>query len=376
MRNVLHISSDFLFTEVYNLLFENISDFGVNQFIYSAIKKNVTQSHPNSPKYASQVSPILNLKDKFLFKTRITKVYNDLEQNVSVKDFDLVHAHLLFTDGAVVLKIFKKYKIPYIVAVRNTDLNIYLKYLKHLRGLAFEILSNAKKVIIISPRYKEKILNSFPKEQASILNPKIKLIPNGIDRSWIDNKLAKTQKENLTKLNFLFVGGVTKNKNLIRSIKLINSLSMQYIVSFTIIGQQLDGYKQLIKLMGKYPWVTYLNPIKDKNILRTHFRNADIFIMLSKHETFGLVYIEALSQGTPILYTKGQGIDGYFVEGKVGYNFDLNIDSTLEFKQKVELILSDYQTKSDNGVKESVKFNWTMVASEYVSIYKDLLIDS
>ena len=41
--------------------------------------------------------------------------------------------------------------------------------------------------------------------------------------------------------------------------------------------------------------------------------------MPSFPETFGLVYVEAMSQGLPIIYTKGQGIDGYFEDGKVGY---------------------------------------------------------
>ena len=42
--------------------------------------------------------------------------------------------------------------------------------------------------------------------------------------------------------------------------------------------------------------------------------NSDVFAMVSHHETFGLVYIEALSQGLPVLFTQGQGIDGTFSE--------------------------------------------------------------
>ena len=41
--------------------------------------------------------------------------------------------------------------------------------------------------------------------------------------------------------------------------------------------------------------------------------------MPSRYETFGLVYGEAMSQGLPIIYSKGQGVDGYFKEGTVGY---------------------------------------------------------
>ena len=53
--------------------------------------------------------------------------------------------------------------------------------------------------------------------------------------------------------------------------------------------------------------------------------------MLSIMETFGLVYAEAMSQGLPIIYTKGQGFDEQFDEGKVGYHADcFNIEEIVK----------------------------------------------
>jgi glycosyltransferase involved in cell wall biosynthesis len=57
-----------------------------------------------------------------------------------------------------------------------------------------------------------------------------------------------------------------------------------------------------------------------KEKLLNNYRNSDIFIMPSYNETFGLVYIEAMSQGLPIIYTQNEGVDGYFKEGSVGYS--------------------------------------------------------
>lgn len=56
------------------------------------------------------------------------------------------------------------------------------------------------------------------------------------------------------------------------------------------------------------------------------FAESDIFVMVSHSETFGLVYIEALSQGLPILYTRGQGIDGTLKEkiGEAADSYDEN----------------------------------------------------
>ena len=44
--------------------------------------------------------------------------------------------------------------------------------------------------------------------------------------------------------------------------------------------------------------------------------------MTSLGESFGLTYAEAMSQGVPVIYSKGQGFDGQFKEGVVGYHVD------------------------------------------------------
>jgi len=54
--------------------------------------------------------------------------------------------------------------------------------------------------------------------------------------------------------------------------------------------------------------------------------------MPSITETFGLVYAEALSQGLPVLYTRGQGFDRQFEEGEVGYAVDC-FDDRMHKKQ-------------------------------------------
>lgn len=46
----------------------------------------------------------------------------------------------------------------------------------------------------------------------------------------------------------------------------------------------------------------------DKTKIIDVYRDSDIFVMPSKFETFGLVYVEALTQGLHLIYTKGQGL--------------------------------------------------------------------
>ena len=90
--------------------------------------------------------------------------------------------------------------------------------------------------------------------------------------------------------------------------------------------------------------------------------------MPSLTETFGLVYIEALSQGLPIIYTKGQGIDGFYKEGYVGFHVDpYNVNDIVK---KIIMIDSDYDTLSDNIKKLPLDaFEWNNIAKRYTDYY-------
>jgi len=353
-------------------MYEGLEKGTSSQIVYSATKKSKINAPFISEKYKTIISPILNKKDSFFFKNRITKTHKDIKSKISLNDVDIIHAHYMFTDGALALKIYEESQIPYIVAIRNTDLNLYYKYFPHLRKIGEKILFNAKKIIVISPSYKNKLLQ-FYSPIKDILNSKIELLPNGINEFWLREKILPKKNKIEKTIKFLFVGEITKNRNLKKTIDLLNNLSDYHDVKFTIIGEKLDGFKELKEIIKKYNWIELIQPIYDKSKLKKYYRDHDVFIMLSKKETFGLVYIESLSQGTPIIYTKGEGIDGYFDDLQVGFNFDFNNCGFLTFKKKIELIFKDYNQISNNCINESKSFNWNELSKRYIKIYNNLM---
>lgn len=89
--------------------------------------------------------------------------------------------------------------------------------------------------------------------------------------------------------------------------------------------------------------------------------------MPSRYESFGLVYGEAMSQGLPIIYTEGQGIDGYFKEGTVGYS--VNPKDINDIVKKIEMIIYNYNEISKNCLGLVEKFSWDKIAKTYRYIY-------
>jgi glycosyltransferase involved in cell wall biosynthesis len=83
-------------------------------------------------------------------------------------------------------------------------------------------------------------------------------------------------------------------------------------------------------------------------------KNYSAFVLPSQRETFGLVYVESLLSGLPVLYSRDRGIDGYFDEKSIGYACDPSsvddiakgIDYLLEHQQELK---NKIATLQENG---------------------------
>ncbi|MGL5354454.1 MAG: glycosyltransferase family 4 protein, partial [Clostridium sp.] len=233
-----------------------------------------------------------------------------------------------------------------------------------------EIMVNAEKVIFISPRYKEFVLNKYvPQKLRAEIEAKCQVLPNGIDNFWIDNRKSKVREES-KKISFIQVGRLMKNKNLDATLKIVKNLRAQgYDASLDIVG---DGptREQVEKWSKEYSeFIKYHGQLNKEEILNLYSK-SDIYIMPSKGETFGLVYIEAISQGLPIVYTSGEGVDGYFKQLEVGAA--INYNDINESTNLILDIIKDYNNISIRGKEACVDFTWSEIGTEYNNIYREI----
>lgn len=362
---VLHINSYYSVSPFYKHLYEKQIDEGLDVDVYVPVSKDKDISELELGEY-SHISKNHGKYDRYVFTLKHSKIYNDVIKKYDIDKFDIIHAHSLFSNGYIAYKLNQKYDIPYIVAVRNTDVNLFFKKMIHLRHLGIKILKNAKNVIFISSSYKEEVINKFiPEDIKEELSKKSKIVTNGIDNFWLENKFHERKAPSINKLKILYVGVIYDNKNIETTIKACKRLIEQgYSVEYTIIGKIKDeNYNSIIK---ENFFINYI-PHTDKTELLKHYRESDIFIMPSEKETFGLVYLEAMSQGLPVIYTRGQGFDGNFKDGEVGYSVKHNDD--LEVYDRINDILKDYDSISNNCLKEVDNFSWDKIAKKYTKIY-------
>ena len=372
---ILYINSDYYISSPHRVMVKHFLEAGTEMSVFVPVRRDAEE--PSAVKDNEYVAPCFHTWDRLWFAGKQRKILaaaRNLPEDVLKAD--CIHANMLFTDGNCAMALSRELEIPYVVAVRNTDVNVFFKYMVHLRDRGVEILKNAAAVFFLSPVYRDQVLDRYvPKEVRDAILRKAYVIPNGIDEYWFDNlyrrESADTGLPKDKPLTVLHVGDINGNKNLLLTAEGIQRLNRQgWDIRYRVVGRV---WEETIKTrLERYGFVSFLPP-QPKEQLVHEYRAADIFVMPSHTETFGLVYAEAMSQGLPVIYTRGQGFDGQFPDGTVGYSVDSH--DAEELAANIVKICDRYHELSQNCVVSVQRFHWNRIVREYLQLYGEISLN-
>ncbi len=368
---VLHICNDFYYSKVHSNLYHELDQAGVKQIVFSPVRKGIPENHLFEAKQTTfHYAHILKRLHRVFFFHKTERIVREIEKTIDLSQISCIHATTLFSDGMVAETLHQKYGIPYIVAVRNCDVNAFLRYMPHLWWVHRAVLETADKVIFIAPALRERLLKHPTLVKMRDLTEKKSLvIPNGINEFWIKNLHTVINPDNSHRV--LYAGIFNRNKNMPRLIHAMQSLRSEFPdLHLDVAGGGGDDEKQVLSLMRKHPdWISYHGIITDLEEMRKLYLSNGIFAMPSKSETFGLVYIEALSQGLRLLWSRGEAIDGMFTE-HLGES--VNPMSHNDLVHKLRQLLRQnvpYDTLPDTSFET---FRWSNIAKDYISLYSNV----
>lgn len=371
----LHINCNYITTKLHQELNKALTSLGVkNDYFVPTYDISLCNFELEEN---VKVKQCFNKNDRFLYYFKQKKIKKCVEDSYDVRfdRFDIIHAHTLFTDGNVAMRLSEKIGCPYIVTIRNTDVNDFFKIRKLLRKRGIKIMRNAAAIVFLSKSYMETVLEKYiPNNFRSEFVKKAYIIPNGIDPFWFDNKIEKRslQKQNSIKnktINITFVGKINRNKNIVSLKKAKDLLNIQgYNINIFAAGKIENA--RLFKIMEKDENIIYEGEL-DNVELCDLYRKSHMLVVPSYRESFGLVYAEAMTQGLPVIYSKGQGFDGQFQEGCVGYSVDPA--DAREIATAIKEIVVGYDKLSKNCLDCSCKFMWNDIALEYIKIYLQIM---
>ena len=364
---ILHINSYYGTGVFYKHLYDEQVKSGLDIDVYVPVLKSFDCSGRAFGEYA-KVRRVFNQTDRVFFHLKQRKITTDIKSTYDLTKFDLVHAHSLFTNGYVAMKLNQEFQIPYCVAVRNTDVNLFFKRMIHLRKTGIRILENASRVIFLSPAYRDEVIeNIVPVQLRKKIRNKSVVIPNGIDPFWIENIGRPKSIEGKKEIGLLHVGEISKNKNIQTTLRAMNQMNKEESsLSYTLTAVGKIKNKKLLAKLKTNDHFRYIEPQKKEELIHI-YRDHDIFVMPSIHETFGLVYAEAMSQGLPVIYSRGQGFDGQFEDGEVGYA--VGCYNSEEIVNSINNVVCNYTILSLKCIEKACKFSWDRLVSSYNRIY-------
>lgn len=374
---VLHISNDYSGSTVYKNLVSELDRIDVSQIVYNPIR-DVNRVGKNLIKLRNIESeiiyaPILNHHtDRVFYRLKIRRIAQDIERRIDLTKVDVIHAHTWYSDGGAAYLLSCKYDIPYIVTIRNSDVNVFYKYLLHERSFGHRILRRACDIIMVSAAYKDRFFSKIvPTKYVSEARQKLSIIPNGVDPFWIHNRIPERRKKLLNGevVEILYIGKFNKGKqvaNLICAIQNLNRTDSDCRCRLTLVGGGGNDESRVLNLVREDPNIVYKGAIFDHVALQKQFQSSDIFAMPSLKETFGLVYIEALLQGIPVVYTRGEGIDRLY-DDNIGEK--VNASSVDEIARNIMKIISKYSNYDFNIDEIAENHDWTFIAEKYRDIY-------
>lgn len=222
----------------------------------------------------------------------------------------------------------------------------------------------AKKIITISKSSKNDIIKHY-----NIDEKKIKVVHLGL-KNMASNSSVPLEEFGINKKFILFVGTLQPRKNIVNLIKAFSLLPNQFKESYqlVIVGKKGWLYEDILRapeMFGVEDKTLFLDYIKD-NELPSFYKNAEVFVLPSLYEGFGLPILEAMRYGCPVITSNVSSMPE--AGGDAAMYFDPNNIEDIE--EKIEKVLNDEKLRKkmiEKGSEHYKKFTWEKAAKEVLS---------
>lgn len=336
-------------------------------------KTNIEGIDVYYPRYLEFPKGIMFHRSGFFMAKGIKRIINKVYKEFK---FDLIHSHVAVPDGYAGMILNKEFKVPHVVTIHGQDFQNTISRNINCKKALFNVLNHIDKIITVSNKLKNVV------KDENFYN-KIEVVNNGIEKDYIsvdkiqENYIEKNRiNKNLIKI--LSVSNLKETKGIHINLKAIAKLKEIYSnISYDIIGdgEYRGKLEELIKELGLEDNVSFLGKLEHKEVIDI-MKQYDIFSLPSYKEGFGMVYIEAMAQGIPVIGVKGEGIEDAIENGVNGFLVERkNIEELVKI---MKFLIENPYKRIDIGkcAIETVlnKFTWNVNADKMISIYNEMIL--
>jgi len=234
---------------------------------------------------------------------------------------------------------------------------------------------NSRLRIVVSERMKRDFVRHYGSAAEDII-----VIPNGVDcqRFTPHNKvlyrdsIRKEHSISSEDLMLLFVGHFWERKGLPQLIEAVSLIPRQD-VKLVILGRgDASLYKDIARNKAVDERVVF---VEQSSTIWEYYGAADIFVLPTLYEPFGLVITEAMASGLPVITSRIAGAADLIDDGVSGLLLDDPTDDN-ELAAKIDLLLSDAELRSDMGKKARLaaeRASWDEIAKRTLEVYNTVV---
>ena len=308
--------------------------------------------------------------------------------------FDIWHVHMAYPMGVMAVHLLQKIGVPIVLTCHGDDIKCIPDLGFTVREDPFwdrairDVLSHCDGVIAISQSMKDELLAlNVPKE-------KILAIPNGIHVSRIKarqvdpEEVRKRLQISVNKTVILTVGRNHKQKgydqipDMIEQLRSYNDQFVWVVIGegteslmSTAIGRGLAGYLRVIPAIG-----APMNYAQEKSLLFPaeelidFYKSADMFVLPTRWESFGLVLIEAMAAGIPVITTTAEGCRDVVQHGDTGFLSEP--DNIIAMIENIKKIIDNPELKDKivlNASEYAMTYDWPRVAACHLEEYERII---
>lgn len=279
--------------------------------------------------------------------------------------FDIIHAQVAYPDGWAAARLARRLNLPLVLTLHGQELQKIVTWSKGLKKQVQTALDSAAAVIVASEKMQALA------EKYGVARQRLHLIYNGLDplpRAELPGEISGRIKG---KKVLLSVSRLEEEKGIQHNLKALALLKdkfpdLLYIIVGTgscqgklrALARSLRVDKQVI-FAGHYP--------RDK--VQAFYENSDVFSLPSKDEAFGIVYLEAMAAGLPVIGTEGEGIAPIIKENPAGRLVKFGDIEALA-SGILELLKPAAKTAGKVGKKLASLFTWEENARKTIAVYR------
>ena len=247
-----------------------------------------------------------------------------------------------------------------------------------------EVMASADRIIAFSPHERDAMARLYGADAA-----KVSLVPCGVDLSVfrpLDQQAVRDRLGLNGEKILLYVGRVEPLKGLDLLVETAAQMDSEDGVRVIVVGADVNGDREMdrVKLLAKERdlegQIDFVGQVDHKE-LPLYYNAADVCVVPSYYESFGLVALESMACGTPVVATRVGGLSTIIQHGRTGYLKPWRCPDA--FANSVEMIISSDGLQQSMGTaarKHAEGMGWDTVASmmwdEYTVLTGRLLDDN